>query len=232
MADQHASPPPPVSAATVDASSGFHDIKALPDFHPIPLAEICAAFMLATALWYFLSYRRRRNRMKSLPVRVLSPLECVFEDISVLEHEREQRRVGSREFGTRLSLSLRRFVQDVFGFPAVERTAPELESRLVHALQERLPAASPDDLQGSGKKFVNIVRLCERAAYAHDAEERYPVDCEAFSEALGNAKELPSKFDEWLKQEEERLRQLAAEQAAKAAGKKPETPTAEGGTEP
>lgn len=177
------------------AADGFRDIKPPPAFHPAPLWWYIAPAVLlaACAVWWWMKRERK-------PVSAVteSARERARREIGALRSERAAHTVAVRDFASRLSLSLRGFLESELSFAAAEQTVSEVTRELPHALRRRFPALGDEAAGALCNRFKSLLRFLERVAFADDSAEQFPLDGEPIANALHTAEELVSAIEQHL----------------------------------
>lgn len=203
-------PPTTTDQAAPDASTGFHDIKPLPEFNPIStLWFLPLAVLLAYALYRWWKKKADAPRVRpSIPQR--DPLEVALERLSRLEQQISAGAISVREFAVSLSLILRTCWQNVLHFEATEQTVGEVAMSLPSALQSSLRATDQQALLNYAGVAVKILRFCERAAFADDAEQVFTLGSEKVNENLNASRTALETLSLWVKNERREEERRAA----------------------
>ncbi len=159
-------------AGVHDAGTGFHDIKALPEFTPFPWTSALLG-LAALCILLLILLRRRAPAQTPKPAPPLSPLDSALGELRQLALLRRDQRISLREFSSRCSLVYRGYLEDCFQFPARDRTSAETVAELPLVLKKctpLLPAANAAEIAQTTRK---LLRFYEQAAFADDALDRY-----------------------------------------------------------
>ena len=162
-----------------DPSTGFHDITPSPAFAPPVPVPLPLLLLIAVAILGALLFRRfvtSRNRRP--PVAAVPPLVQIESDLSRLEAELADGKISMREFGSRLSVSFRSYLESQLErpgapFPASDCTVPEVLTRLPAALRKVGPIAarelgSPVDIAGIVAPIGKILQRAEKLTFADE----------------------------------------------------------------
>ncbi|MCB0359287.1 MAG: hypothetical protein KDD44_06615 [Bdellovibrionales bacterium] len=156
----------------LDASSGFHDIKPVPEFSPFPteVVLIIAAIVLAALALAYLYHRQFRKTGTSLSEPAISPFASAIDSLRALAKTlRSNDAAAISEIASQSSLALRTYLEQVFAIPAAERTPFEIAKDLTH-LTNRTGATIATPLQ---RAILDDLRTFEFVAFAEiPAEQR------------------------------------------------------------
>lgn len=190
---------------THDATTGFHDIKAPPGFHPALLsssAQTILALLAAAALVLLLLRRMRRRAAPAAPERTLD--ERLADGFRELERAWGAREIDLRAVAAGVSALLRMFLEETFGFPAEKQAPREVLAVLRDVLKSRLRGANPEQRVELDRKFTELLRACERWTFA--PEDSNPDLPTVFRDARGAISELA----QIKKREDERVKTVVA----------------------
>lgn len=167
-----------------DATTGFHDIKPLPAFHPLPwetLLTLLAALLIAAALAVL--YRRRRRRQ---PVAaIVSPLESALGTFDRIQRSS----ADVRTLATEVSFAVRRFLEDELRFPATDETVQEVASRLPAALISR-SGGKRERIEHLSTGVLETLNFAAYLAFAEDSSTRYQSQHQEVVDLLDRARKV------------------------------------------
>lgn len=159
-----------------DASQGFHDIKALPDFEVAPWWPWILALVSVLILLKVLFSRKRPHSPVS-PTMQLAPTEDPIEALSSLTQRWNRGDVAPRECAAGLSVIVRTYFERTCDIPALEQTWREvIQSLEGWCSTKHLSQDISVDLK---RKMDRVVRVCERAAFSDRPEDEIPRIAEA-----------------------------------------------------
>ena len=193
--------------ATHDATSGFHDIKPLPEFSPFPIiaASVAAALLALALLWYW--WKRRPEKPIPAPLP-LTAIEIARKQLKQLELLVRDHRITLRDFASQLSLTVRNYLEQTLQFPAAEQTVDEVSRRLPDAFRRSLPLQSPDRTSDFSAALRTLLRRLEELAFADDSTERFHLGGIEVTSSLEQAGLMINNLHELLRKEEERKRSV------------------------
>lgn len=202
-----------------DIKTGFHDIKALPLFSPTSLL-LPSALLAITALLLGALYLSRRKKRVSEPPPTppIPPDQQALNELRELDKLRDTGEIELRDFAQRLSLSLRRFMQEVIPFPAAELTPGEIKNRLPAELKKSLPTLPNEKLEQLRADFDRTLRFCEFAEFAAHAEELCPMNDDRVTQQISHSTQLIRQLSLWLAKEKERTNGIVAQSRLGQAG--------------
>lgn len=203
-------------SAIHDASTGFHDIKPLPDFSPflslLP-ALVILLMLVAGLVWWILRSRKPRTASKQSPPA--PPDAAALKALRRLEAKRKDLSVDVRTYFWELSMILRQYLEAALCFSATECTVREILLHLPKAFKKRLPL-NPRSLNDSLCLSVKrILKHCERAEFCEEAELRYSLAGESAVSTAGQTEETIKELSRLLRREEDRIRSVAEHKAGK-----------------
>ncbi len=169
-----------------DPSTGFHDIKPLPEFHPVPIGLIvglAAAALLMLLFYYWYKKQFQREGMRSFEQQ-LPPNVRALEEIRTLERAAERNAISVDELSARASITLRRFIEEVYGFGATDCTTKELLSVLLSSMQSKPTHFPTADAKQAVKNAASLFSFLDYLSFAGDASVRYPVDSSSVKQQL------------------------------------------------
>lgn len=200
-----------------DARSGFQDITALPDFHPsfiswYWLGILVAVFLIAALIFWRLRYRKSRDDSKPTP---LSPLENAQTQLNALYARWREHTIEQRALASAVSLVVRSYIDQVWGFPADDRTAKEIAREFEIVLRKHLPALSPEVQQQVIKMLLKFLRTAEVTTFSSCSQPNRD-DHRSVDLLLEEARSLLSELNQQIQLETTRARDLAAANRAEA----------------
>lgn len=191
-----------------DPSSGFHDIKPLPEFHPLPLGLI--AGLLAAALAGALSaywYRKQGRGAASGPATPPSPPHVrALEELRELERSSKRRAVSVDMLSARASITLRTYIEEILGFGATDCTTKELLAQLPSRLAAAPIGFDPQAAGTRARQAGVLFEFFDYLSFAADAAVRYPVESSAVQERLEQAIALVHTLQEQIDQYQQSIR--------------------------
>jgi hypothetical protein len=153
--------------------SGNGSASALRDVKPpvalsIPPAVIWTGSVLlaaVVALLAFLIWRRYSSHLKKMLGRALTPPELALKEMDALEEERliEQKKI--KEFYTRLSDTVRHYLETAYGVQATELTSNEL-LRAMDELAEEQPEEISDNYRLAMARLVELLDESDLVKFA------------------------------------------------------------------
>ncbi len=192
-----------ITTSSHSAADGFHDIKPLPEFHPVSpwwvYGPLLAALVLTSSWWL------GRRPARSVPQPVKAPIDRARERLRELELARSRSEISSRDFASELSLAYRNFLEQRLGFPAVEQTVSEIAAGLPARLKRALPMVAEPQSAATCNETKSVLRFLERAAFADDATVRYPLESQAVGDAFNQIRQLVELLDRHLAEESSRF---------------------------
>lgn len=164
--------------ALYDSRSGFHDIKPLPVYHPLPLltiAVICFVLLAALAIWRWLKKKEEDSKLGPLPV---PPFEAAISQLSLLEVDRKKGRTDLRTYSSTISIILRRYIEAEFDFPAGEQTSTEVANNLAesHVSTE------------ISRDVTDTLRKCDLLTFAADSASQVTLNDDRAVELIPQAR--------------------------------------------
>lgn len=132
----------PVDTANVDKFFGPKDVQDNPfSWHDWSLPFWMSVLMLVLgALAYYLYVRLRTGKPVIAHIRVVKKLLPHQKAMKAIEHIKEDKMVQSedqKEYYTRLTEALRKYIEERYGFRAMEMTSSEIISRLMSVADEK-----------------------------------------------------------------------------------------------
>ncbi|MCC6933062.1 MAG: hypothetical protein IT292_07390 [Deltaproteobacteria bacterium] len=162
-----------ISTNIHDARSGFHDITAIPDFFPSLLtwsSFLALLIIFALALLIFI-IARKKKQLPIQPERKLSPLELAYQQMDILFKQWQAQTISLRALSSELSLLVRSFIDQVWNFPADDRTAKEIAAEFETIVKHELPLL-PKELQHVlTKDLLKVLRLAEELTFSKSAAD-------------------------------------------------------------
>lgn len=187
---------------THDASTGFHDIKPLPDFHPFPyllVSTIVATILIATVLFFLW---KRRNKKVSLPSPPPpAPETIAFNELRRLEQLREHHEIELRVLASNLSLTLRQYLEAALLFQASDQTLSEVLVNLPLQFKRHLPRIDNDSKSTISAKIEHVLRFFASLTFGAHTEAVYSLEDQDLVQAIGTTKEIVTTIAQWLKKE-------------------------------
>lgn len=127
----------PVDTVNINNFDGPRDVMNLPfswkeDWAPI--FWFCVLFVLLVLVTLYLYMRYKDNKPIIRIVKVtpkLPPHKVAMQQIDQIKAEREWEKEDSKEYYTRLTATLRTYIQERYGFNAMEMTSDEIINRLL-----------------------------------------------------------------------------------------------------
>ncbi len=180
----------PVNNQTIaPAKEVFHDIKPLPEFHPLPLAWI---FGLLILLLLYLLYRQRKkssvHKLQLLPG--LSPKDFALEQLKRLNEQRLKKGLPLRELSSSISLVQRTYLEKVFNFNACEQTVYELNLLLPQKIRRMLPHSSFEIIEEITDQLKKNLRFLELISFGNNTADIYTYNSPELISSLESVKEI------------------------------------------
>ena len=186
---------PPQAPGASPSLPELHDLKPLPEFHPIPFLLIFVLILLIVSLGIYLYWRYKRKLRKSTEtVTADPPYSIALRETERLSTLRQQKNISVRELALGLSLILRRYLEKSASFPAEEQTAHEVISHLKNRTK-RWQQASKDNLSTGIKAASSLLRFVDRAAFCEEPDIVYPLLGNHFDEAFSNLRSAIEEFE-------------------------------------
>jgi hypothetical protein len=186
------------SPAPHDATSGLHDIKAVPTFfvnsHALTYLPWALAVFSLVAVIYAL-YRRKKKQTEI----TLSPYQQLLETIKALELRAKNQSIPLAHFASELSLSLRHFIDQTCNFGTVDKTCDEISSELPPLLKVQLDKVSNKRTKSFFEGLLVYLNRCQEVAYGlpqHDSQTDSSLISELTKECKDLAAELAALIDE------------------------------------
>ncbi len=187
------------STRIADPRDGFFDIKPAPEFFPPDyslLWVLLALFLLSIVLFLILLWSRRREP-NPIGARQLTPREQFSMDLERIRKARASESITVREFSSELSLAVRRFIEQRFGFPATDRTVAETIDQLSPCLSERAHA-SAESTRLLLKELKALLRSLERTTFAGREAERLSIGSEELALRLTESAAMVESLEKLL----------------------------------
>jgi len=185
-----------------DPTTGFHDIKALPEFIIVSdfTVWILLAIVLATALFLLIL----KNKKKALPSKgnPLKPEHIAFSTLREIERGLRANEITVRHFTGSLSLTIRTFLESALGFAAVESTTTEVVSRLKHACTKVMPRLASSKVEELILKSKSLLLFCDKVTFGDNTEQSYNPNSEEFATNLQLAREIISHIADQIIREQ------------------------------
>ena len=191
------------TSTTHDATTGFIDIKPVPNFSAPISWGLWGPIVLGILASIFIYKFLVRKPMAVVAMRI-SPAERSLSRVRELDALRVKKQIELRDLGVQLSLTVRGVIEDLLQINAREMTAGELERHLPQTLASKLRSTSRDKQQALGKIAIAVVRGCEQISFAEDSENSFTLEGPEFSEIFASIEEFIRELDAELKREESR----------------------------
>ena len=153
-----------------DKTEGFHDIKPIPAFHPLPdeviwLLYILLAAMLVAAMWWFIKRYRSRNIIS----RQIPHSEFATQELLKLAVLIDENKITPREYAAQVSLTLRTYIERRINFPAVDLTVSEITFTFFEHFKKRYNSDANSSITVGQKTIVDqtlkALSTCERITF-------------------------------------------------------------------
>jgi hypothetical protein len=156
---------------THDATTGFNDIKALPEFAPPSYFQIVLsiAFGVILLLIVVKAYSKLRRQMKKTEEKTSSK-EVAISHIGSLLEQLKAEKISIREYSSEVSLAFRGFLEEQLGLPATDLTSKEIASSLLPALLENSPEAETEQLKMLKTRTTKILQSFEGITFKRHNE--------------------------------------------------------------
>lgn len=182
-----------------DASTGFHDIKPIPVFSPLPLKALVAAALMICVLSLCLWLLRRKFPDKARTVAVPpppTPIEVALAQFDSLLRDVQSQSVSLRDLGTRSSLALRAYFGTLLQIPGTDLTTKEFLEKVQLVLRQSsgatLPPKAQEDLL---RRAGEVLRFCEWVTFSSQSEARYADDRGQLAKRISDARALVVEDD-------------------------------------
>lgn len=195
---------PSVARAMLDARTGFHDIKAIPEFQPIRWMWFVGLGLLLLLIGLYL-HRRRRRRVAELTPQVepVPPYEEARESLASLRISIANQRIAVRDIGARVSQLVRRYIdrrlfkQGVFGrreeASGLDLTLWEV-AKLFNVKCVTLCAREREEASAIVKRMAADVDYLE---FAETSEQMYTAGSAEIENLLVTTESLLEMIHEW-----------------------------------
>ena len=123
--------------------------------------------LLLMAVGYYLYLRLRDNKPIITHIRIvkrLLPHQKAMKEIEQIKAEKMQNSENPKEYYTRLTDTLRKYIEDRYGFNAMEMTSSEIIERLERALTDDAKAA--DTMKSELRQLFTTADLVKFAKYS------------------------------------------------------------------
>lgn len=180
-----------------DATSGFHDIKALPEFAPFPFHLIIISMVivcLAAALYWL--YKRQTTNHQ-IPESPKSAFVVAIEEIEQIERARQEGRISLRDIGTRTSLAVRKYLASSLDFPADDQTTREVVTLLRSELPRAFSSNSSTDIDELHERTSQALFQLERITYSGDSASKLTPNSQPVAELIKQARAVVSQLHNW-----------------------------------
>lgn len=127
----------PVDTVNINNYDGPRDVMNLPfswkeDWEPIFWYTILLVVLVLLTLYLFMRYKDNKPIIRIVKVTPkLPPHKVAMQQIDQIKAEREWEKEDSKEYYTRLTATLRTYIQERYGFNAMEMTSSEIIDRLL-----------------------------------------------------------------------------------------------------
>lgn len=128
---------------------------------------LSVAALLLMAIVYYLYLRLRDNKPIITRIRIvkrLLPHQKAMKEIEQIKADKMQNSENPKEYYTRLTETLRKYIEDRYGFRAMEMTSSEIIERLEKALNDDKNAA--DTMKAELKQLFTTADLVKFAKYS------------------------------------------------------------------
>jgi|GEM_PF-5551347 len=181
----------------MNTTQELHDIKALPEFHPIPWQWLLACTLLILfAVFIFRLIKKHRQSSKYLaPVRVVPPLEEALKRLDDLSSRRNTQGLTPRDFSSGLSLIFRGYLELTLDFPATDLTTAEIHLRLAgffSSLRFSFQEDKAKEMTEHAKKFLAQL---DRITFSDQTDSTLSIRSQSMDIALETARELLMQVD-------------------------------------
>lgn len=192
-----------------DARTGFHDITALPEFHPslisLQMVLLCA---IATALTVLIFIVKKDRRTLIPPPPPPDPSAIALNKLEEIRSKHDSSSFNLRELAAQISLILRIYYNDAYNFPADDRTEQEIKNELTILLPKTIPALSKETYSTLITSTSAILSQCEFISFSDIAEKEYYTNPALFLKIIDDAKELIIHLNQLIRHEHEHLQSI------------------------
>ncbi len=187
-----------------DASTGFHDIKPLPEFNPFPLFPVLGA-LIAIALLVLLAryFKKRKQKQFEPPSKVLAPEAIALGEIARLTELSTNGEIELRFLAVTLSLVIRAYLEAVFKIPATDQTTREVVAHFPTTLKRYLPRLPEGDRLRYVSRLEQLLSELSYFAFGSNTEQLYSARDERVLTQLEHAKNFVTELAHHLAKEAE-----------------------------
>ena len=156
-----------------DASTGFHDIKPIPQFFPFP-THILWAVLLASAVFIVLHllFGRSKTRKSSTHLPPAKPPhELALGLIDEIDQSFASGRLDLRNAGTRSSLALRQYLEQTLALQATDLTNRELKVLVPKVIDKALHSESSQQREELSTRILNTLVSLEWLTYSDRSDK-------------------------------------------------------------
>lgn len=127
----------PVDTVNINNFDGPRDVMNLPfswkeDWEPIFWFSVLFVFLVLVTLYLYMRYKDNKPIIRIIKIAPkLPPHKVAMQQIDQIKAEREWEKEDSKEYYTRLTATLRTYIQERYGFNAMEMTSSEIIDRLL-----------------------------------------------------------------------------------------------------
>lgn len=157
----------PVDTLNINSYDGPRDVMNLPfswkeDWQTVFGYSILLVFLVLLTLYLFMRYKDNKPIIRIVKVAPkLPPHTVAMKEIDQIKAEREWEKQDSKEYYTRLTATLRTYIQERYGFNAMEMTSREIIDRLLliqdqNALNELIMLFQTADLVKFAKYSTQV----------------------------------------------------------------------------
>lgn len=153
-----------VSAERHDATTGFHDIKAVPGVSGAEGSAVWSELALMVLALCVLAAIVRFRRKRQIPPIHHSPLAQFRTRIAPLRGSPPE----ARTLGLLLSEALRAYLEPVLQLPAVELTPREINERLPERASMMFPSISPAERAEVNRRIFDFLKKLEQMTFGSE----------------------------------------------------------------
>ncbi len=192
-------------AAIHDATTGFHDIKPLPLFHPFPWGWMLVTIVILGVGYIIWRLYTAKPESFIQPTPPTPPDETALHALRDLKRRLDSGETVFRSLAASLSFVLRSYLEQALDFPAAEETPREVMQSLSNAFKAQLPTLPPALGDDTIESVRRILRSCEQLAFGTDLIAAGDQTTRA-AEAIERAIAVITQTSEWLRKEADRTR--------------------------
>jgi hypothetical protein len=170
-----------------DATTGFHDIKPLPEFMYSSINPIIIFLFIFLLLVGLYIYRKKIKAVNSFAGNNLPPEMIALHRLNELTRQLKNESINLRDFSTSMSLCLREYLGRIFEFNAVDQTSKEVHIALTDRIYVCLPSVSESEISRILSDVSEIFKLSDFITFSTSPEASYKREDIRLVEAINAA---------------------------------------------